>query len=93
MGTGDKTRLTEADVEHFLLRLATDDSFRAQVESDPATILSDYNINVNPQSGTIPDTVTLPSKQNILDCMDQYVDKIRDEQDGVFGYIWYIIDP
>ena len=32
MGLGDKTRFTEADVEYFLLRLATDDSFRTQVE-------------------------------------------------------------
>ncbi len=91
MGFGDKTILSEADVEHFLLRLATDDDFRYALESNPEKVLQEYGITVEPAPGVIPDTVTLPDKQNILDNLDSYVDKIRGEDNGIYGFIWYIL--
>jgi putative modified peptide len=51
----------------LLNKLATDDSFRADLERDPAGTLARSNIAV----GSLPSRINLPSKQEIAAAMSQ----------------------
>ena len=47
----------------LLARLASDDDFRARMESDPISALAEYGFKVDPSIA--PGTVQLPSKEEI----------------------------
>jgi putative modified peptide len=84
-----KSKLNEEDIQNLLYRLSTDDDFRAQIEHNPGKILEEYNIDELPAAGVIPKSVTLPSKQDVVDNHDTYVENIQSAEDSVFGFIWH----
>ena len=86
MAFGDKTILTEAEVEHLILRLATDDAFRAEVEADPHTVLDEYNVNVDPTSGVVPECVTLPTKAELLKNLEWYLEQMKAARIGAWPF-------
>lgn len=49
----------------LLDRLATDDEFRARVETDPVAALAEYGFEIDPKIA--PYAVKLPSKEHIRD--------------------------
>jgi putative modified peptide len=55
--------ITDREARELLERLATNDEFRAQVESNPRDVLLEYRIDLSEES--IPATVTLPPKEEI----------------------------
>lgn len=64
-------------VRDFFEKLSKDDDFRQSVIDDPAAILTDWDIDYDPDE--IPDEVELPTKQDIVDKIDEYVDQFGDE--------------
>ncbi len=50
-------------VRQLLQRLTQDDTFRAQVQSDPIKALNTYGIKVD--ASTVPSKVQLPPKEDI----------------------------
>ena len=63
--------ISAADARAFLEKLATDDSFRGKVASNPKHELKQADIDV---SGDIPNNVTLPSKEKIRKFIEDEVD-------------------
>jgi hypothetical protein len=53
----------------FIRRLAEDDDFRAELESNPEKTLTDYGVAVSPD--LIPDEIRLPSKDEIRRLLTQ----------------------
>jgi len=62
--------MTNDEIQAFLTRLANDQQFRAQVESDPVGALAPYGITVDPLDAPPNAGVTLPSSQSILEKLD-----------------------
>ncbi len=59
-----KVRVTGAQADEFARKLASDDAFRAKLQSDPVGALRDLGIEL-PRGTTIdPEKVTLPSKED-----------------------------
>ena len=68
--------LSEEQSVDLIDKLATNDTFRAELINDPAgTLLSYYQVTVDPDH--IPDEVLLPGKQEIADNMHDYVSKVN----------------
>ena len=64
---GEPTQITlgmsRAEAYDFLRRLAEDDSFRAELESNPAAVFERYNIAVSfPAEERLTEQITLPDK-------------------------------
>ena len=62
-----KVNISAAEARQFLEKLATDDSFRNKVASNPKHELKQANIDL---SGDIPNSVTLPSKEKVRRFID-----------------------
>ena len=60
-------------VRELLQKLATDDAVRESVESDPVNTFAEYGLDLDP--ALVPKGVTLPSKEDILENLEEYVEK------------------
>lgn len=60
---GGKLDLGDENVRRLLTVLSQDDDVRSRFQQDPAAVLEEYGIEVDP--GEIPSEVSLPSKQDI----------------------------
>ena|SRR5215211_1004876 len=79
--------ISDEDAQKFLERLATDDDFRAELEQNPAAVLRDHGIELL-QPENVPETVTLPPKDDI----DAYLAPTRTRAFGeVHGWLGFAI--
>ena len=60
---GGQLDLGDENVRGLLTALSQDDDARARFQQDPAAVLEEYGIEVDP--GEIPSEVSLPSKEDI----------------------------
>jgi putative modified peptide len=78
--------ISDEDARKFLERLATDDDFRAELEQNPAALLRDHGIELQPEN--VPETVKLPPKDEI----EAYLVPTRTRQpEGVHGWLGFAI--
>ncbi len=62
-----RVRVNERALE-IVQRLATDDAFRDEFESEPAAALAEYGIAVDPEK--VPESVELPPKEELADLVE-----------------------
>jgi hypothetical protein len=62
--------MTNEEIRAFLMRLANDQQFRAQVQVDPVGALAPFGITVDPQDAPPNVVITLPASQSILEKLD-----------------------
>jgi hypothetical protein len=55
------------EVEHLLVRLATDDEFRARLARSPSSVLAEYEIELSPTE--LPGEVVLPPRRQLADAL------------------------
>jgi hypothetical protein len=81
-GTPIEIRLsvTREGAWEFLRKLATDDDFRAQLQQDPGGTLAASGITVSEQA--LPDTVTLPSLDQMKELARVCAPDLRFEEEG-----------
>lgn len=83
------TALSPQVPQSFLDKVASDDLFRSELETDPQQALARFNILVDPAQ--IPERVTLPDKETLQAIAptgspgDPSGDSIRNDKDA----IWY----
>jgi putative modified peptide len=73
------------EAREVLERLATDDEFRAQVESNPRAVLLEHRIDVSEES--IPATITLPPKEEI----ESFIQTHLPGPGEAYGYLGFAI--
>lgn len=70
-------------IHAFLHRIATDATFRAAVEADPAGELAKVGISIQP--GDIPpEGIKLPSGASILGNLDHLADRVESTSGEIF---------
>lgn len=72
----------------LLVRLSTEDGYRAELESDPQSVLASAGIEVTAES--LPQTVTLPSKEKIADLLP-VVDDLIGPTASPFGFVILVV--
>jgi putative modified peptide len=75
--------IKDDEARDILERLANDDEFRAQVESNPREVLLEHRIDLSEES--IPATVTLPPKEEIATFIENHL-RGKGEAYGYLGF-------
>lgn len=73
--------LSTAQAVEFVDRLQNDEDFRARLEADPREVLWEYGVEASP--GLIPETLELPSPQQIGQLTEKVQALLADEETGV----------
>jgi putative modified peptide len=71
MTRGTLAAVTPRHGEELVRRLATDDTFRAQLTRDPASVLAEYHIDLSPTE--LPADVVLPSRSQMAEALRRMV--------------------
>jgi hypothetical protein len=84
-----KATITRQDARDLIVRLADDPAFREEFEADARTILSEYGIEVGPE--TLPEEVTLPDPDAIHEFLTLAETKIIPETASPFALLLLVI--
>lgn len=73
--------LTTARAVEFIDKLQNDNDFRAQLAANPREVLWEYGVEASPE--LIPETLTLPTAQQIGQLKSNMETLLADEETGV----------
>jgi hypothetical protein len=77
--------ITGEEIQDFLDKLATDESFRERLRDRPREVLLDYRIDVSPE--TIEGPIDLPTEEELRQFADSIRNKLyQGDPDEVLGY-------